>query len=66
MSPQDLSATASKATNYDGSSHVLYWADACSEVAFVVPSTIKPLEQSIDSSTYNSQGFLIKACNMQR
>lgn len=26
---------------YDGTEHVLYWADACSEIAFIVPSHLK-------------------------
>lgn len=27
---------------YDGTEHVLYWADACSEIAFIVPSQLEP------------------------
>lgn len=27
---------------YDGTERVLYWADACSEIAFIVPSQLQP------------------------
>ncbi|XP_065158063.1 ral GTPase-activating protein subunit beta isoform X3 [Atheta coriaria] len=33
---------------YDGQSQVLYWADACSEIAFVMPSMLKPF---VDAET---------------
>ncbi|CAG9836978.1 unnamed protein product [Diabrotica balteata] len=39
---------------YDGSSHVLYWADACSEIAFVIPSQCKPPEVTTEQSSFNS------------
>ncbi|KAK9876654.1 hypothetical protein WA026_014029 [Henosepilachna vigintioctopunctata] len=32
----------SEGLSYDGSDAVLYWADACSEIAFIVPSQLKP------------------------
>lgn len=42
--------TVPKQKLYDGSNHVLYWADALSEIAFVVPSQIKVLDSSSDNS----------------
>ncbi|KAL1509023.1 hypothetical protein ABEB36_003829 [Hypothenemus hampei] len=39
---------------YDGSNHVLYWADACSEIAFVVPSSLKPPEVPENSFNANT------------
>ncbi|XP_050299716.1 ral GTPase-activating protein subunit beta isoform X2 [Anthonomus grandis grandis] len=38
---ENVSERAQNQKNYDGSQHVLYWADACSEIAFVVPSKVK-------------------------
>lgn len=37
-------------TLYDGSTHVLYWADACSEMAFVVPSSLKMSEMKSEET----------------
>ncbi|XP_015834574.2 ral GTPase-activating protein subunit beta isoform X5 [Tribolium castaneum] len=48
ISPQENSVSA-RNSSYDGTTHVLYWADACSEIAFVVPSVIKPPEPSEQS-----------------
>ncbi|XP_072384831.1 ral GTPase-activating protein subunit beta isoform X2 [Diabrotica undecimpunctata] len=42
---------------YDGSSHVLYWADACSEIAFVIPSQCKPPEVTTEQSSFNSNNL---------
>lgn len=43
---------------YDGTTHILYWADACSEIAFVVPSQSKPLDISLSSeSSYTSSNL---------
>ncbi|XP_066254147.1 ral GTPase-activating protein subunit beta isoform X7 [Euwallacea similis] len=41
---------------YDGSQHVLYWADACSEIAFVVPSSLKQsdVQNSFNASSLSS------------
>lgn len=39
---------------FDGQSQVLYWADALSEIAFVMPSRIKTLDMPNDPSSYNS------------
>lgn len=41
---------------FDGLSKVLYWADACTEIAFVIPSQLKKLESQVttDSLTYNN------------
>ncbi|XP_036676853.3 ral GTPase-activating protein subunit beta isoform X15 [Drosophila suzukii] len=36
---QQLKSTANELLNYNGSQRVLYWADVCSEIAFVVPTT---------------------------
>ncbi|XP_050741385.1 ral GTPase-activating protein subunit beta isoform X12 [Drosophila biarmipes] len=36
---QQLKSTANEPLNYNGSQRVLYWADVCSEIAFVVPTT---------------------------
>lgn len=40
---------------FDGQSQVLYWADACAEVAFVVPSQINKPE--IDSASETPASF---------
>ncbi|XP_063903676.1 ral GTPase-activating protein subunit beta isoform X3 [Zophobas morio] len=53
VSPQE-SPVASRSTSYDGSTHVLYWADACAEIAFVVPSTIKPADPPSEQSSFNA------------
>jgi hypothetical protein len=53
VSPQEAS-TSARSTTYDGSSHVLYWADACSEIAFVVPSTVKTSEPPSEQSSFNA------------
>jgi hypothetical protein len=53
VSPQEAS-TSARSTSYDGSSHVLYWADACSEIAFVVPSTVKTSEPPSEQSSFNA------------
>lgn len=42
---------------FDGQTQVLYWADACSEIAFVVPTELKPLEPQKESLTYNSSSL---------
>lgn len=41
---------------YDGVNHVLYWADACSEIAFVIPSSLKQTEwqSSFNTSSLSS------------
>ncbi|XP_056640565.1 ral GTPase-activating protein subunit beta isoform X3 [Diorhabda sublineata] len=39
--PNNDTEEMEKRTSYDGSTHVLYWADACSEIAFVIPSQCK-------------------------
>ncbi|CAH1959120.1 unnamed protein product [Acanthoscelides obtectus] len=46
-----------KQKRYDGSSHVLYWADACSEIAFIVPSQIKPRDPSVEHSSFNTSSL---------
>ncbi|CAG9768936.1 unnamed protein product [Ceutorhynchus assimilis] len=38
---EPLQNQSSKQRSYDGTSHILYWADACSEIAFVIPSSLK-------------------------
>ncbi|ENN80658.1 hypothetical protein YQE_02924, partial [Dendroctonus ponderosae] len=37
--------------SYDGITHVLYWSDACSEIAFVVPSSLKQSDRQRKFST---------------
>ncbi|XP_049826190.1 ral GTPase-activating protein subunit beta isoform X3 [Aethina tumida] len=49
VSPNTQPASAQPSKCYDGSSHVLYWADACSEVAFVVPSHVKSKDDHSES-----------------
>lgn len=45
---------------YNGSSHVLYWADVSSEVAFVVPTwTSEPLSIADNNSSEPSNGKYI-------
>uniref|UniRef100_A0A1Y1MH45 Rap-GAP domain-containing protein n=4 Tax=Photinus pyralis TaxID=7054 RepID=A0A1Y1MH45_PHOPY len=39
---------------YDGNSHVLYWADAYSEVAFVVPSSRKNTSYQSATNSFNT------------
>ncbi|XP_060532463.1 ral GTPase-activating protein subunit beta isoform X4 [Cylas formicarius] len=39
------------AISYDGTTHVLYWADPCSEIAFVIPSKLKRFES--EQSKFN-------------
>ncbi|XP_018579922.1 ral GTPase-activating protein subunit beta isoform X2 [Anoplophora glabripennis] len=50
-------STTPKQKLYDGSSHVLYWADACSEIAFVVPSQIKSSESQMDQPSFNTSSL---------
>lgn len=45
---------------YDGNTHVLYWADACSEIAFVIPSQIKLQEKANSSESFNTSSL---SCN---
>ncbi|XP_048519931.1 ral GTPase-activating protein subunit beta isoform X3 [Dendroctonus ponderosae] len=42
--------------SYDGTTHVLYWADACSEIAFVVPSSLKQsdMQRKFNTNTLSS------------
>ena len=52
---------------YNGNTHVLYWADVSSEIAFVVPT--QPLgvnSESIDETIYSEtgQGEIYKSCNL--
>ncbi|XP_074039453.1 ral GTPase-activating protein subunit beta isoform X2 [Leptinotarsa decemlineata] len=49
--------TTQKQKLYDGSSHVLYWADACSELAFVIPSQWKPSDSSLEQSSFNTSSL---------
>ncbi|XP_030759935.1 ral GTPase-activating protein subunit beta isoform X2 [Sitophilus oryzae] len=54
LSPdKENSSQSPKQKNYDGSSHILYWADACSEIAFVVPSSLKQTDAQIKFNTSN-------------
>ncbi|CAG9856330.1 unnamed protein product [Phyllotreta striolata] len=46
-----------KQTSYDGSSHVIYWADACTEIAFVIPSEYKPGDSSSEQSNFNANSL---------
>ncbi|KAJ8919438.1 hypothetical protein NQ315_016536, partial [Exocentrus adspersus] len=46
-----------KQKSYDGSTHVLYWADACSEIAFVVPSQMKSYESQVDQPSFNTSSL---------
>ncbi|KAK9703556.1 RALGAPB N-terminal domain [Popillia japonica] len=41
---------------FDGQTQVLYWADACSEIAFVAPTQMKPQESQKESS-FNSSNL---------
>lgn len=45
---------------YDGSSHILYWADALSEIAFVVPSQLQP--RGINKKDLNTSNLSCKKC----
>ncbi|CAG9819469.1 unnamed protein product [Phaedon cochleariae] len=47
----------SKQKLYDGSTHVLYWADACSEIAFVIPSQYKQTQASSEHSSFNTSSL---------
>ncbi|CAH1106388.1 unnamed protein product [Psylliodes chrysocephalus] len=50
----EIQQPTKKQKSYDGSSHILYWADACSEIAFVIPSECKPVEASSEQSSFNA------------
>ncbi|KAF7287226.1 hypothetical protein GWI33_002045 [Rhynchophorus ferrugineus] len=50
---QDQPDQAPKQKLYDGNNHILYWADACSEVAFVIPSSLKPNDTQIKFNNSN-------------
>ncbi|XP_022914595.2 ral GTPase-activating protein subunit beta isoform X2 [Onthophagus taurus] len=52
--------TNNKSLIFDGQNQVLYWADACSEIAFVVPSQIKPIHNSggsLEQSSFNANSL---------
>lgn len=55
--------TTTKQKLYDGSTHVLYWADALSEIAFVIPSQFKSSsstdKRSFDTSSLPSKHYLV-------
>lgn len=51
------SQSTTKQKSYDGNNHVLYWADACSEIAFVIPSSLK---QSEFQSKFNASTLSCK------
>ncbi|CAH0560851.1 unnamed protein product [Brassicogethes aeneus] len=57
VSPNAQATPTQPSRSYDGSSHVLYWADACSEVAFVVPSHLKSKESQSDASSFNANSL---------
>ena len=44
---------------YDGESQVLYWADASSEIAFVVPSQIKQQAVPTEACSFNAMACKI-------
>lgn len=64
----EASAEASPSTQsgaqktYDGNTHVLYWADAFSEVAFVVPSSLK---QSAKQRKFNANTLSCRSTKKQ-
>lgn len=47
-------------TRYDGQEQILYWADACSEIAFVIPSRLKPVDGSLDQGSFNASSLSCK------
>nr|CAI5853854.1 unnamed protein product [Callosobruchus analis] len=49
--------TTPKQKRYDGSSHVLYWADACSEIAFIIPAQVKPRDPSVEHPSFNTSSL---------
>ncbi|KAJ8946712.1 hypothetical protein NQ318_006970, partial [Aromia moschata] len=49
--------TIQKQKLYDGSTHVLYWADALSEIAFVVPSQFKANNSQADQPTWGDKSW---------
>lgn len=45
---------------FDGETHVLYWADACSEIAFLVPSKMTKPESQSEHSSFSTSSLSCK------
>ncbi|KAL3276294.1 hypothetical protein HHI36_024193 [Cryptolaemus montrouzieri] len=54
--PKQCGDNGAQDISYDGTEKVLYWADACSEIAFVVPSQLKP-KLSHEQPSFNASSL---------